>query len=407
MKAAKQGICIALGALLAAGALSACAPKTAAGVNPLMGFTSYAYFGTSCIWAFSPASAEDTDAEEPTWNALKAMMGRTEESISDEYEQSSVHRFNLAAAGEEVELDATAYKLFVLAQEMYLQTEGAYNPAVGLLVDLWGFTPRFKAAPFVPELPYDRKTSDQLPDPVYLTAFSAPEMTDFSAVELSEREGKYYAVKPASASVVIPDAEGTEHTYTMQVNFGGIGKGYCVDEAEAIIRAAGHKYGYFNLGGSSMCMLQDPDAKDEARLWSIDVASPRNAVFERYLSVREADISLSSSGDYEEYYITDDVRYCHIVDGSTGYPVNAAPGGDGSGIITASVFGLTAAEGDATTTALMVMGREKAIAYITEHLEGKDVCFLYYDASADSYTMYTNMDASEYTLWADIAVSEI
>lgn len=375
------------------------------GAGELLGYTSYAYFNTSAAWAFRSEDGVATDEDAALWKAIKTRLGEIENSVSSEVEESSIARFNRAEAGEEVQIDATAYALLSQAKEMYVKTDGAYNPAVGLLVDLWGFSPRFTGiGSAAASQPYDtlvpvsvdedgkEKYGFVLPQEKYLTAFS--DLSDFSAVELSERNGEYYAKKPENAVAVIADEAGTEHRYTMQLNLGGIGKGYAVDEAEKLIRAAGHEYGYFNLGGSSMCVLRDFTKADGA--WEIGLNNPR--ISERfphavYGTVKQTDISLSSSGDYEQYHMIDGKRYCHIINPFTGYPVNAdKENSDGSGIVIASVFGLSAAEGDATTTALMVMGKEKALRYLSEKLPEKQFVFVYYNGAEDTYTAYTNMD---------------
>lgn len=361
----------------------------------MMGFTSYAYFNTSAQWAFGSTTQEATDSDKEVWLELLSLFGGIENSISTEVAGSSIEKFNRAEAGERVEIDYDAYTVLGIAQKMYRQTDGAYNPAIGMLVDLWGFSPRFSSAEFKPDQPYDRPTYTQLPDPVYIEAFK--NLSDFSQVALSEEGGSYYALKPETAKVELPDQEGNLHTYTMQLNLGGIGKGYAVDCAEKLVRSKGYDYGWINLGGSSLCLLKN---SREDHTWSISVNNPRLGILQgdSYIKLTEKDVSLSSSGDYENYYEVwrEDgegrVRYCHIINPATGYPVNAEPtNADGSGIVTASVFGLTAAEGDATSTALMVMGKDRALEYAAEYLADREFAFLYYDGTENTYTVYTNV----------------
>ena len=66
------------------------------------------------------------------------------------------------------------------------------------------------------------------------------------------------------------------------------------------------------------------------------------------------------------------------------------------------------AEGDATTTALMVMGKEKALAYLAEKLPEKQFVFIYYNGEDDSYTVYTNMnDSSLFGIVSGMATEKI
>ena len=71
-----------------------------------------------------------------------------------------------------------------------------------------------------------------------------------------------------------------------------------------------------------------------------------------------------------QYYIIDGVRYCHVIDPTTGKPVN-------NGIMSATVIGGTAAAGDALTTALMAMGKDKALNFIESKLQDVKVAFTY------------------------------
>ncbi len=384
---------------LAVTVLSACSEQKD---STMRKFTTYRYFNTYTEWSYSTKELSETQAE-AIWGQIKEVLDGVEKSISTEVTDSAVSRFNRAKAGEEIELDNISYAIFSLAKELHAKTGGAYNPAIGLLIDLWGFSPRFHGTQTLTEpYVYDRAiVSDAegsylpLPSEEYRSAFSTKEVNDFSAVEIIEREGKYFAKKPKNAFVTVD-----EITYTMQLNFGGIGKGYCVDGVVELLQNASLTYGYFSLGGSSMHVLQNPD-EDTNGVWSVDIRNPRPNLYQSstYSSVKQTNCSLSSSGDYENYYVLDGKRYCHIINPLEGYPVNTQPSNlDGSGIVAVSVFGLSAAEGDATTTALMAMTKEDAIAYIGERLGQKDAVFLYYDGMKDKYGVYTTMPQQRFTL---------
>lgn len=358
---------------------SACAGENAS----LVAQDGYA-FGTLMRWAYVPSEIADAEAVR---TQLSARAQEIENDVSGDVFESSIAAFNAAQAGAKVEVGKDAYEMLKIAQDVYAETGGAYNPATGLLVDLWGFSPRHRAADYAPEKPYDRENFlEELPDKKYIDAFLQPEMLNFGAVELTEEDGKYYARKPADAWVTV---EGDETVYTMQLNLGGIGKGYCADRAAEIVRAAGQTHGYFNLGGSSMALFADPTRAGE--VWEITVNSPRTTFSDsHYATLRARDAMLSTSGDYEQYYEIGGVRYCHIVDPDTGYPVGSA--GSGSHVVCATVVGGTAAAGDARATALCCMELYEAQAYAKAHAEEFRVLFVWYDAQEDRYTAYSNLD---------------
>lgn len=357
----------------------------------LTGYEGYGFFDAVMRWAYLP-QGED----EGVWNALKEYAAQTEASLSLSAETSPIARFNAAAAGETVGLDGVSYSALQTAKAVCERTEGAYNPAIGNLIDLWGFSPRHNSADYAPALPYDRADfKTELPDPDYIEAFLT--LADFSQVNLWESGGKYYAQKP-SVTAEIGGAE-----YTMQLNLGGIGKGICADGAAERIAEAGYTAGYFNLGSSSMSVFENPRRKDG--LWEIDVKSPRAELGDYLFTAYEKNAALSSSGDSERFYEIGGVRYGHIINPKTGYPVGAAPEEKRDKIIYAAVFGLTAAEGDAVSTALVAMGRDRAVTYVRENLAGVRVYLLW--EGKEGCELLTNAADAAYRLRSDLKVTRI
>lgn len=374
----KRALCIAASLLFCAAALPGCTRAE------LRSRDEYGRFGAQVRWVYPAAEEGDADA---IWSQLTALSAEIEASVSSAERDSAVSRFNRAAAGTSVTVGARAFSVFGTAAAVYAETGGAYDPAVGLLVDLWGFSPRHRAVDYRPAQPYDRQDFEKTPpEEKFLTAFSASALRDFSAVTLSEAEGCYTLSKPDAVARV----DGKD--YTMQLSLDGIGKGACVDGAAEILRAAGVRCGYYNAGGSSLYVLENPARQDG--MWEIAVNSPREALGMSYATLTVKNTTVSTSGDYEQYYEIGGVRYCHII-GRDGVPVGA-----GSHILCATVVGGTAAEGDARATALVAMGKEEALEYASAHADAFRVMFVWYDAEADEYTLCTNLDASQYTVTA-------
>lgn len=354
--------------------------------RPLCAYTTYAYFDTQTRWAYF---SYDAEKEQKLWAQITSFAESVERSVSLSRSDSALSRFNAAAAGETVEIDAIAYELLDLARQAYEETQGAYNPAAGIYIDLWGFSPRCTSVQYRPTLPYDRADyTAELPDERYITLFKP--LTDFSAVRWWEEDGAYFARKPA----VFVEAEG--EVFTMTLNLGGIAKGYCADACAPLVREAGYDAGYLAFGTSSLALLKNalPDA-ESGDLWAVGVRSPRESEHANYMDVYLKDVNLSSSGDSELYYELNGKRYCHIIDPVTGYPVNALGKG---GIVCAAVSGLSGAAGDAVTTALHVMGKDGAIDYAREKLSQCGVSFVYDDGTG-ALTLYTNLQEGTYRLW--------
>lgn len=319
-------------------------------------YTTYDYFNTySTVACYMPADRKDEFAG--LWeDEITDLLRQVSDLLSADGEDSDVRAFNEAAAGETVRIDKVTYDALLLAKRAYDETDGAFNPALALSVDLWGFSPRFNEDDDSLTKPYDREDfRTQLPDEKYVEAFLS--VSDFSQTDVYEEDGEYFVAK--SSSVVVVD--GTE--YTQQLDLSGIGKGYCADLIAAAMKENGFDFGYVNIGGSSLRMLKNARKESGAELgeWTVSVLSPtKNG--ESYFKAYLKDESLATSGSYQQYYEIGGVRYSHILDPATGAPYD-------SDVLTASVYGENAALCDAYSTAFCVLGKEKALA-LANKLDG-------------------------------------
>jgi len=353
--------------------------------------TTFDYFGTvSFAVVYDDFSKPAAAARfESAWAEIKRMMAELEKAVGVDSAGGDIRRFNEARGGERVAVGAATARIAALAIEMHRFTGGAYNPAVAGLVDLWGFSPRFRKKDSVRK-PYDRpRNADggfDPPDPRYIDAFRR--LSDFSAVVLdgNETEG-YHLVKNTD------DIEIDGVVYSLSVDFGGIAKGYGADRAAEMLRSHGYEYGYVNLGLSSLSLLKRPVADKGApgeHFWGVDMPNP----FERsetYLSVFAKDTGLSTSGTYDLSYRIGARDYSHLIDPSTGEPTR-------SDIVSATVSGIDAARADALATALCVMGSVRAKEFMARLPDGCRTVYLV--AAEKGLEPITNMPAGGYLLLA-------
>lgn len=102
----------------------------------------------------------------------------------------------------------------------------------------------------------------------------------------------------------------------MEIDFGGVVKEYAVDRAAALCREAGIRYGAVNLGGDIKIIGPHPDGSP----WRIGIRHPRHAgAMLQTLLLSQG--GLASSGDYERCIVLGWVRYGHILNPKTGWPV--------------------------------------------------------------------------------------
>lgn len=345
----------------------------------------YTYFGTAGSLVIS-ADFSDSSVKKnlnTLNNNVVSFLSALESSISSSAEGSCIYYFNRAAAGESVKIDKTAYEVLSLAKSVYTLTGGYYNPAVFYSVDLYGFAPGSDLNDYP-------RVSDgsMLPKEEYVSAFRELS-AHFADVDVFEENGEYIAVKPADACVTVGGL-----TYNLKVDLGGIGKGYAADRISELMEEAGFEYGYFDFGSSSMAVRKSYFGEDNR--WSLGLLNPRGSG--SYAYIKAASVNLSTSGDYEKFFIEDGVRYCHIIDPTTGSPVQ-------TGIASCTVIGGTAAEDDALTTALTAMGKDRAIKFINDNLSDRKVVFTYIRADG-KIEIYSNCAAELYNIKSGFTVIE-
>jgi thiamine biosynthesis lipoprotein len=143
----------------------------------------------------------------------------------------------------------------------------------------------------------------------------------------------------------------------VRIDLGGIAKGYAVDQAIDIISACGIREAMISAGGDSRII-----GDRRGRSWIIGIQHPRDPE-DIALRLPLSDSAISTSGDYERFFIENGQRVHHIINPDTGRSANAS--------WSATVTGPDAMTTDALSTTIFIMGAVKGIALI-ENLDGID-----------------------------------
>lgn len=215
------------------------------------------------------------------------------------------------ASGQPTEADAEIVRMIEASQLIEERSEGRFNPAIGGLIRLWGF-----------------HTS------TYPIIGPPPDEDDIR---------RAIAFRPSSRDIRIDGLQLSSDNMQVQLDFGGIAKGYAVDLAIERIRERGIENAIVNAGGDLRAMGDHGN-----RPWRIAVRKPGGGVIGA-VEVR-GDESLFTSGNYERFRQDKEERYPHILDPRTGWPV-----GDVASATVIFDVGLLA---DASATALIVAGLE-------------------------------------------------
>lgn len=239
--------------------------------------------------------------------------------MSDYVSTSELMRLCAKAGGPAVKVSDELYFVLARSQQVARESEGAFDVTVGPVVRLWRMT---------------RKTGI-LPEPARLKA--ARDLVGWKLVELDEK----------AQSVKL-------QTKGMQLDLGGIGKGYAADEMLKVLRKHGLTRALIAAGGD----VTVGDAPPDRVSWTVAIA-PIDAKKEgpRYLTM--ANSSVSTSGDAEQYVEIDGKRYSHIVDPRTGIGLE--------GRMSATVVAPDGITADSLTKVVAVLGPKKGFEILAKY----------------------------------------
>ncbi|MBN1383650.1 MAG: FAD:protein FMN transferase [Elusimicrobia bacterium] len=133
----------------------------------------------------------------------------------------------------------------------------------------------------------------------------------------------------------------------MKIDLGGIAKGYAVDRAVGVLKESGINTGMVNAGGDIRCFGK--------KIWKIALQNPRSK--KDYITVLKVkDKSITTSGDYERYFLLDKEKISHIINPLTGHSAEKS--------ISSTIIAENATDADALATITFVLGPEKASGFI-------------------------------------------
>ena len=232
---------------------------------------------------------------------------RIESLLSRFDSRSEISQLNRSGS---LKVSPETFYIIKKSKEFWQASNGAFDITVAPLEDIWGFTNKQYRVPRKEELA------------------CALELTGSDKIILQDIDSVIKFKLP-----------------TMQVDLGGIAKGYAIDCAVKKLKGSGVTSCLINAGGQIYC-LGDKFSKP----WRVALKDPRKKGFTGYLDLK--DKSVATSNSYEQYFLKERKRYSHIFNPKTGYPVD-------NQVISVTVIaddGLTA---DVLATAIFVLGKNE------------------------------------------------
>ena len=246
--------------------------------------------------------------------------------IYNEYEGiNNIKTINDNAGIEPVEVNKDIIDLLLYSKEMYEQTNGQINIAMGSVLKIWHeYREKGSYNPMDASLPPMEDLQE------------AAEYCDIRQIVIDEEESTVY----------LPDKN-------MSIDVGSIGKGYAVQRVAEYAKERGMENMCLSVGGNLCAIGGKPDGSD----WLVGIQNPDKNSDEVYVKkVKVSDLSVVTSGNYERFYVVDGERYCHIIDGDTLMPADY--------FVSVSIICEDSGRADALSTSVFNMPFEEGLAFI-------------------------------------------
>ena len=236
---------------------------------------------------------------------------------------SEIARLN-ESGGEALAVSSDVRALVEAALDVAEKTDGAFDPTVYPVTSAWGFTSGEHRVPSLEELNalvgrvgYDNASVDEVAGTVTLA-------------------------------------------HSAQIDVGGVAKGFAADELRTLLAKRGVTSALLDLGGNVTSIGSKPSGEP----WKIGIANP-DAPDALAGAIELSDATVSTSGAYQRFFVDGDgITRHHLIDPATGYPAE-------TDLVSASVIGPDGARCDALSTALYVMGLDRALE-LWRHAEGDE-----------------------------------
>jgi thiamine biosynthesis lipoprotein len=259
----------------------------------------------------------DEPAAKRAFDEVFAEFTRLETLMSTWIAESDVSRVNREAGVRPVAVSADVRDVLNTARQMSEWTNGKFDVTFGALSGLWKFDHDQDGV--IPDM---REVRRRLP------------LIDYRAIQIDDAAGTVFLARKG-----------------MSMHLGGIGKGYAVDRAAAILRLRGVRDFMVQSGGD----IYVGGMKDR-RPWRLGIQDPRGTTGRSFAELDLSDGTFSTSGDYERTFVKNGRRYHHILDPATGEPAR--------GTRSVTIVSNRAVLADGLSTGVFILGPAAGMALI-------------------------------------------
>jgi len=249
---------------------------------------------------------------------IEAALETVNGQMSTYREDSHISRFNRAEPGESITLPPEFTVVLLAAMELAEQTDGAYDPTVGPLVNLWGFGPDGRRTEPPPEEEIE----------------AARERVGWQQLELDL------------------DTRTLTQPGDVLLDLSSIAKGYAADLIAERLEERGINAYLVDIGGDMRVRGRKPDGER----WRIAIERPAEGERAIHSIIEPGDAAVATSGSYREFFRASGREYSHTIDPRTGYPIPQE-------LVSVTVLHDNCKEADGLATAITALGPEAGYAF--------------------------------------------
>ncbi len=267
------------------------------------------------ITVVSKSEKKAKEAMDAAFQELKRL-----ERLLDFYSpKSEISKINKGSGGVSVSVTSTTFSLINKALEVSKLTDGAFDITLGVINRRYDF--------FKKRHPTETEIKKLLP------------LVGYRNIVINPALRIVFLKKPG-----------------MMIDPGGITKGFAADRAVQVLKAQGIKAALVAVAGDIRAYGLKPDG----RAWLVGIRDPRaKSADQVFATLKLKDMAVSTSGDYERYFVEQGVRYHHILDPKTGMPAR--------GVISVTVVGPEAVYTDSLATACFVRGVREGMKMVEKN----------------------------------------
>lgn len=276
---------------------------------------------------FVVKTSEDTLLTTP--KEISELLNEFDLELSGYIENSVLTQFNELKKNEvlDISIHPEFLECYLLSQEIYKRTDGAFDPSVFPLVKAWGFFKKLNNPP----------SQSEIDSILTFTGFDNNKHHHFEDGKIMKKNARF------------------------QLDFNAIAQGQSVDILAEFLNEKGHQHYFIEIGGE----IRTKGVNNEDESWIVGIDQPtdendgsNDRKLENYLSLK--DVSIATSGNYRKFYEKNGKRYSHTLNPETGYPVE-------HNLLSTTVIAKNAATADGYATAFMTMGVEKTMKFVKDN----------------------------------------